>query len=230
MPYFDGSDLISLNKGKYLSMRACGFNILESCEFAGITLRTLQRYRSDDSFFAYCDSEGLSRLRCELRNDILGVEFAKNFRMILMHDAEVIKKSALHQELTPDEQEYLEKIRPYYTPQAFKQIKEVMVESTTKPSTSDTTFEELVLIIHRKSQSGENVYVDPRQTINAARRFLRSGEDNAGNEDEPLDGVYEVSEEDEASSNSQTETSIYEEYMEGKSIASREKVPIWLQT
>lgn len=178
MPYFDGSDLISLNKGKYLSMRACGFNVLESCEFAGINLRTVQRYRKEDEFFSYCDSEGLSRLRSELRNDILGVEFAKNFRMILMKDAEVIKKAAIGRELTTEEQEYLEKIRPYYTPQAFKQIKEVMVESTTKQTPSDTTFEELVLVIHRKSQAGEKVYVDPRQTLNAARRFLNSGVEN----------------------------------------------------
>jgi hypothetical protein len=177
MPYFDGSDLISCNKGKYLSMRACGFGVEESCSFAEIDLRTLQRYRKSDEFFAYCDREGLSRLRSELRNDILGVEFAKNFRLVLMKDATVIRKAAKGEDLSLMDAEYLKNIRQYYTPQAYKQIKEVMIESTTKPS-ADIPFEELVILIHRKSQSGEKVYVDPRKVINAAARIISEGDSN----------------------------------------------------
>ena len=177
MPYFDGSDLISTNKGKYLSHRACGFGVEDSCEFAKIDIRTLQRYRKDDEFFTYCDREGLSRLRSEVRNDILGVEFAKNFRMILMKDAKVIKKAALGQKLSFDESDYLGKIRQYYTPSAYKQIKDILVQSTTTP-TADVPFEELVLIIHRKSQNGEQVYSNPREVVNAASRLLTEGESN----------------------------------------------------
>jgi hypothetical protein len=94
-----------------------------------------------------------------------------------MKDAEVIKKSVQNKELTLEELDYLSKIRPYYTPAAYKQIKEVMQESTTKP-TADIPFEDLVIMIHRKSQSGEKVYIDPRPVINAAARMLTGGSSN----------------------------------------------------
>lgn len=113
-PYFPDDR----GKTNYLSYRSCGFGEREAAKLAGVSQRSVQRWRAYDPRFRQIDTEGLSELRAKVSVNYLQMEFTRNFRMLLDIDRAVImKKITGSKPLTKEDNDYLGKIRPMYTPQ-----------------------------------------------------------------------------------------------------------------
>lgn len=136
IPYMDGGTDTGAKKAKYLGYRACNFGVLESCELAGFTKRTLDNYRADDKKFVELE-DSLPQFRKDLRHDILNMEFARNFRMVLENDFRIFKKfKDTPDKLTEDEHKYLIKARSHYTPQQLEILESMKAgEGTGNPLT-----------------------------------------------------------------------------------------------
>jgi hypothetical protein len=118
MPYLTGGDITAERKARYLSFRACGFTITEALELSNTGRTTRNRYLAEDEEFRKADSTGLPALRKKVHSELLNLEFIRNYRMILLKDYKVIKKSILKPDtMTAAENTYLNKARQHYTPQ-----------------------------------------------------------------------------------------------------------------
>ncbi|KKN17586.1 hypothetical protein LCGC14_0964520 [marine sediment metagenome] len=106
-------------KASYLSYRAAGFSVRESCALVPVTFGTVKAWRRDDEEFRGWESgEKLSWLQSNVAHDLTQMEFMRNFRLCLRLDKKVLYRAALSLEsLTPKEMEILKVIRKHYTPQ-----------------------------------------------------------------------------------------------------------------
>lgn len=126
VPYFpeDGK------KSKYLAYRVCGFNIRESMSLANVSLTSIRRWREADEEFVKLDTTGLNELKEKLSAKYLNVEFTRNFHLVLQKDFNVLVKSIkAPNSLTVQENQYLLKLRAFYTPQQFAVIQELVGEA-----------------------------------------------------------------------------------------------------
>ena len=127
VPYFpeDGK------KSKYLAYRVCGFNMKESMDRADVTYNSIKRWRGEDEEFYKLDTTGLNELKEKLSAKYLNVEFTRNFHLVLQKDLIVLTKSIHVPELmTSQENQYLLKLRAFYTPQQYAIIQQLIGEAT----------------------------------------------------------------------------------------------------
>ena len=106
-------------KASYLSYRAAGFSVRESCALVPVTFTTVKSWRRDDEEFRGWESgEKLSWLQSNVAHDLTQMEFMRNFRLCLRLDKKVLFKASLSlASLTDREMEVLKVIRKHYTPQ-----------------------------------------------------------------------------------------------------------------
>ena len=106
-------------KASYLSHRACGFSIRESCALVPVEFVTVKKWRREDEEFRQWESgEKLAWLQSNVAHDLLQMEFMRNFRLCLRLDKKVLFKASTHlASLTDREMEILKVIRKHYTPQ-----------------------------------------------------------------------------------------------------------------
>jgi hypothetical protein len=135
------------NKNRYLTLRALGMTILEASKLIKVHLATIYRWRREDEAFNIADTEGLTDAKKKLANEFLSMEFVRNFHLALTKDFDVLIKAAMGNDLSNQEQEYLLKIRPQYTPQQLGFIKQLSGEID-KPDEMD--FTKLTLTIRRE--------------------------------------------------------------------------------
>lgn len=123
LPLYDGNE----RKSSYLSYRATGFSINESCELADVHEATVKRWRTEDDNFNYYDTVGISELRKELGIKLSANSFTRNFRMVMTKDYEVLYK-AIHRpdKLSKDEKDYLLKLRSHYSPENLKVVQQLL--------------------------------------------------------------------------------------------------------
>ena len=124
------------NRAKYLGYLCCGFSDEEALYVLGLNLYWLETVRSESKF---CElEERVPELRKELSREYTGLDFYRNFRMVLEVDKRVLRKSLgmeqeedpdtgemVKAELTPFEQQYLIKLRGAYTPQQLQLLEAV---------------------------------------------------------------------------------------------------------
>ncbi|KKK84285.1 hypothetical protein LCGC14_2784890 [marine sediment metagenome] len=124
------------SRSKYLGYMSCGFSDEEALYVLGLNLYWLELQRKEDIF---CElEERVPELRKELSREYLGLDFYRNFRMVLEIDKRVLKKSLgmeqvedpdtgemVTAELSPFEQMYLLKLRGAYTPQQLQLLEAV---------------------------------------------------------------------------------------------------------
>ena len=121
IPYYtDGG-----KKAKYLSYIVAGFSVTEAVALAKIHLKTVTRWREDPKFVEIED-RSTSELRKQLSDEIIDIEFTRNFRLVLAKDFEILYKDATDEILTEKEQQYLLTIRKFYTPQQFAMVKQLV--------------------------------------------------------------------------------------------------------
>jgi hypothetical protein len=121
IPYYtEGS-----KKAKYLSYIIAGFSKMEAVKLSKIHLKTVHRWEEDDPVFVALQQKAHTELRDELANKIVDFEFTRNFRLVLAKDFQVLFKDAVGESLTDSEQNYLQLIRKFYTPQQFAMVKQL---------------------------------------------------------------------------------------------------------
>ena len=105
-------------KAEYLSNRAVGFGIRESCALADVSQATLRKWRREDPEFREFEGERLAFLQRTISSDIMRMKWLRNFFLVLRRDQRILYKSAFNFEgLTDNERSYLHLIRKHYTPQ-----------------------------------------------------------------------------------------------------------------
>jgi len=126
---------------EYLSYRACGFTVQESCQLAGVTYTTIKRWRDSNEAFAKLDTNVKDLIK-QFSYNYIELEFIRNFRLILKKDYDVLTKSIYMPDLlTRGEEMYLSKIRSQYTPDQLMALKRILSNDDLK----DMNFTQLVL-------------------------------------------------------------------------------------
>ncbi len=116
-------------KADYLSHRACGFSVRESCNLADISFAAVKKWRREDEDFRKWESgDGLAWLQSNVSHDLMQMEFMRNFRLALRLDKKILYKASLALELLTDkEMEILKVIRKHYTPQDILAVQRALV-------------------------------------------------------------------------------------------------------
>ena len=123
------------DRSRYLGLRASGFTIREALGLIGKAKSTLSAWRHDPEFVKL--EEDTPNMRKTLAMEYAGLEFPRNFRLVLVKDFRVVKGSltrpVLHDAngkpftLSQDSQDfqYLLKMRAHYTPQQLQAIEQL---------------------------------------------------------------------------------------------------------
>lgn len=150
LPYMLGDG----KKSAYLSYRVCGFAIREAQRLAGVTQRTVLRWRKADPEFKALDTHKLPAVRKQLGADFTQMEFLRNFRLLLKKDFDIIWKFAMGKVLSKAEMAYLKGMRKLYTPQQLEVLKRVLSGGGAPQSFTFTQFV-VKLAQERQEQTGE---------------------------------------------------------------------------
>ena len=115
-------------KASYLSYRAAGFSVRESCALVPVEYGTVKKWRREDSEFREWESgEKLAWLQNNVASDLISMEFMRNFRLCLRLDKKVLLKASHSLSMLTDrEMEVLKVIRKHYTPQDIIAVDKAM--------------------------------------------------------------------------------------------------------
>lgn len=128
LPRFDWDDE---KKRAYLSYRLCGFSREETRGFLNIDVKTIYNWRMRDSEFANIEQTNLLTLQRSFSDQVISLDFTRNFKLALELDAKVlVKANEASKEnatvsLTREETVYLNKIRPLYTPAGYTALQDM---------------------------------------------------------------------------------------------------------
>lgn len=135
LPYYPEDN----GKSKYLSFRSVGFGVNDSCSLTGVSYRTVMRWRADDPDFRRLDTSGIGKLRDDVGNNYLRLEWSRNFRLALEKDRQVLEAAARKQPLSSEDRAYLKAIRNQYTPAALEALERILLGSTSDDEGFDLT-------------------------------------------------------------------------------------------
>jgi hypothetical protein len=113
------------NKARFLGYLIAGFSKIEAKRLVGIADITLVRWMNGDPDFVSVLNK-IPELREQLGNQLLDLEFSRNFKLIMEKDFKVLWKDAIGAEMTPGEENYLLVIRKFYTPQHLGMMKQML--------------------------------------------------------------------------------------------------------
>ena len=116
-------------KADYLSNRACGFSVRESCMLASISFAAVKKWRREDEEFRNWESgEKLAWLQNNVAHDLQQMEFMRNFRLALRLDKKILFKANYNLPgMTDREFDILKIIRKHYTPQDILAVQRALV-------------------------------------------------------------------------------------------------------
>jgi len=143
------------DRARYLGLRASGFAIREALSLVGKSQSTLSFWRHDP-VFADLESK-LPELRKTLGIEYAGLEFLRNYRLILEKDYRVIRKSMKEEELSTQEQQYLLRLRAHYTPQQLQIIEALIAGDATSDGFNFADF------VIRMARTQERVEIETRK-------------------------------------------------------------------
>lgn len=118
-------------KRAFMSYRIAGHDVLEATILTGISRRTYFKWQQYDADFAYWNGTGLTQLRREQRDTLVGDTFLVNANLIQQLDRQALvaiqTKLSKGQQLTVAELSTLDKLRTTYaSPNQHKAIKEFL--------------------------------------------------------------------------------------------------------
>ncbi len=149
LPYYtDGS-----KKASYLKYIIAGFSKMEAaklCELGKYPLKTIHRWEEDPVFVALLE-KSRTDLRDELSNKLVDIEFTRNFMLVMQKDLKVLFKDATGEVLSEKENDYLNLIRKFYTPQQYAMVKQLV--SGNGDSKGDFDFTKTVLEIRLSKET-----------------------------------------------------------------------------
>lgn len=126
LPFYIFNTQQSNKKVKYLSYLVAHFSILEACKLAKVHLKTVFRWRREDSNFEDLESQCATELSRKLSDQMLDIEFTRNFRLVLAKDFQILFKDAQDKALTEKEQQYLLVIRKFYNPEQLARVRQLV--------------------------------------------------------------------------------------------------------
>jgi hypothetical protein len=184
-------------KASYLSYRAAGFSVRESCVLVPVMFGTVKAWRRDDEEFRSWESgEKLSWLQSNVAHDLTQMEFMRNFRLCLRLDKKVLYRAALSLDLlTEREMEVLKIIRKHYTPSDIMAVQRALVpEPDQMPPGSYR--ESITVTVEGRTIEGENArraaarellanFESGKRAIEAAEKLELAEHANG---DKPLEG------------------------------------------
>ena len=182
-------------KASYLSYRAAGFSVRESCALVPVTFGTVKAWRRDDEEFRGWESgEKLAWLQSNVAHDLTQMEFMRNFRLCLRLDKKVLYRAALSLDLLTDrEMEILKVIRKHYTPSDIMAVQRALQpEPDHLPPGSYR--ETLTVTVEGRQVEGENARrVAARELLDnfeSGKRVLAAAElaETNSKPGEPLEG------------------------------------------
>ena len=141
-------------KANYLSYLVAGFSIMESTKLAKVHLKTIFRWRKEYPEFAIIEEQCSTEIRKRLADELIDIEFTRNFRLILAKDFTILFKDAQGMALSEREQQYLFLIRKFYTPQQFAMIKQIIGGSDGAGEAFDFTKTVLTIRLEREQRGG----------------------------------------------------------------------------
>jgi len=122
------------NKAAYLGYLIAGFSKAESAKLAGIHYKTPLRWSDpnspwyDKAFTTFISK--IPEVRKDLSNQMLDLEYTRNFKLVLSKDFRVLLKDATKQPMTEQEVAYLNIIRKFYTPQHLGLLRQLLAGNT----------------------------------------------------------------------------------------------------
>ncbi len=182
-------------KASYLSYRAGGFSVRESCALVPVTHGTVKAWRRDDEEFRGWESgERLAWLQSNVAHDLIQMEFMRNFRLCLRLDKKVLYRAALSLDLLTDrEMEVLKVIRKHYTPSDIMAVQRALQpEPDQMPPGSYR--ETLTVTVEGREVEGENARRAAARALldnfESGKRALAAAElaERTTNGDKPLEG------------------------------------------
>lgn len=157
------------NKARYLGYRASGFTIREALKLIGVAHSTLSFWRLQPEFVEI--EERLPEIRQKLAAEYVGLEFVRNYRLVLEKDMQVLRNSVKKDEdgkaeqLTKQEQEYLIKLRGHYTPQQLE-VLQTLLSPDKKSDASSLDFTQFVITARRTKVTEEMRITTGKSDVN----------------------------------------------------------------
>lgn len=142
-------------KANYLSYLVASFSVMESCKLGKVHLKTVLRWRREDFKFASIEEQCSTELRKRLADELIDIEFTRNFRLVLAKDFGILFKDAQGIALNEREQQYLLLIRKFYTPQQFAMIKQIIGGSDGAGEAFDFTKTVLTIRLEKQERIGK---------------------------------------------------------------------------
>jgi len=120
------------NRAIYLSYLACGLSPREATKLTGVDRTTVSWWRSFPEFKKL--EESIPTVREDVSKKFIEVEFFRNFMLVLEKDHQVLNRSlGLEADkyktkiaMTREDQEYLLKMRTFYTPQHLAAMEQIV--------------------------------------------------------------------------------------------------------
>ena len=157
LPMFEG-DTSAEKKNEYLSYRFTGFTVRESLELCHLHQRTVMRWRQHDMVFEEFDRRAsMSESRKRVRQEIINNLFTRNYRLVLQKDYDVFSKAIIKpDEMTRQEETYLQRARAHYNPQQLQAIEQLLMQNG-HPS----EFDFVSLVLRRSTEVEVRAYQTP---------------------------------------------------------------------
>jgi len=143
-------------KATYLGYLVAGFSRIESKRLTGIHDKTLTRWTQGDPAFVEFVSK-IPDVREKLSNQLLDIEYTRNFKLVLSKDFKVLYKDAMGKPLTEPEQQYLQAIRKFYTPQHLLMLRQLLSGKDGSGEAFDFTKSVLEIRLSRETGSKRGI-------------------------------------------------------------------------
>jgi len=138
------------NKAKYLGYRAISFTSKEAARLVGVRLSAVSNWRENPEFAAA--EKYVFENRRAIADEFIEAEFKRNFGLVLVKDRQIIEKSLNGGLESKAENDYLLKMRQYYTPQQYQIIKSIVTGIPVNNDEESFDFTKSVLTLARTTE------------------------------------------------------------------------------
>ena len=120
----------------------------------------------DDEAFRLIELRDVFDLRKEFAKEIVALDFSRNYKLVMYHDRQVLERvreaDDSKTKIDKDDQEYLTKIRPLYTPQQMQALEAMFKDQNNQPQSWD----EMLIVVrrsHAEATEEASKYTDEAQ-------------------------------------------------------------------
>ena len=144
---------------KFLSYRYQGFTLKESQKKSEVSIQQIQYWRRADPQFRELELGLLGPNRNQIRKEIFGLAYLRNYALILEKDYVVLQRDAELgvEALSKEESAYLRRIRQFYTPSQMEDMQRLIGGFGVKRGEETEEFANIIKRVTRKAEVIETV-------------------------------------------------------------------------